>query len=125
MRGQGSLGNDQPVFPGNPLRNDALKPRAFDPDKAKFHLNKAGMIGQTIAITASDAVGSYRRNGLHPGGPGTRRAVPLSDPHRDSAQHLSQGAPAVIVPSIAIATLTISVNLFIDNLPRRIRDRSE
>ena len=58
LRGQGSLGNDQPVFPGNPLRNDALKPRAFDPDKAKFHLNKAGMIGQTIAITASDAVGS-------------------------------------------------------------------
>lgn len=58
LRGQGDLGNDQPVFPGNPLRNDALKPRAFDPDKAKFHLNKAGMVGQTIAITASDAVGS-------------------------------------------------------------------
>lgn len=35
------------------------------------------------------------------------------------------GAPAVIFPSIAIASLTISVNLLIDNLPRRIRDRSE
>ncbi len=34
-------------------------------------------------------------------------------------------APAVIMPSIAIATLTISVNLLIDNLPVRIRDRSE
>jgi peptide/nickel transport system permease protein len=30
----------------------------------------------------------------------------------------------VIVPSFAIASLTISVNLLIDNLPRRIRDRS-
>jgi peptide/nickel transport system permease protein len=34
------------------------------------------------------------------------------------------GAPAVIFPSIAIASLTISVNLLIDNLPRKIRDRS-
>ena len=44
---------------------------------------------------------------------------------RENIGGLSQGAPAVIVPSIAIATLTISVNLFIDNLPRRIRDRAE
>ncbi|MGI4795135.1 MAG: ABC transporter substrate-binding protein, partial [Janthinobacterium lividum] len=58
LRGQGSLGNDQPVFPGNPLRNDDLKPRTFDPDKAKFYLNKAGMIGQTVSIITSDAVGS-------------------------------------------------------------------
>ena len=58
LRGQGALGNDQPVFPGNPLRNDDLKPRAFDPDKAKFYFNKSGMVGQTIPITASDAVGS-------------------------------------------------------------------
>jgi peptide/nickel transport system permease protein len=34
------------------------------------------------------------------------------------------GAPAVIVPSLAIASLTISVNLLIDNLPQKIRDRS-
>lgn len=33
------------------------------------------------------------------------------------------GAPAVIVPSLAIASLTISVNLLIDNLPQKIRDR--
>lgn len=38
---------------------------------------------------------------------------------------LSFAAPAVIFPSIAIASLTISVNLLIDNLPRKIRDRSE
>lgn len=44
---------------------------------------------------------------------------------RENIEGLSLGAPAVIMPSIAIASLTISVNLFIDNLPRRIRDRSE
>jgi len=30
----------------------------------------------------------------------------------------------VIFPSLAIASLTVSVNLLIDNLPSRIRDRS-
>jgi peptide/nickel transport system permease protein len=35
------------------------------------------------------------------------------------------GAPAVIFPCLAIATLTIAVNLLIDNLPVKIRDRSE
>lgn len=38
---------------------------------------------------------------------------------------LSFAAPAVVFPSIAIASLTISVNLLIDNLPQKIRDRSE
>ena len=44
---------------------------------------------------------------------------------RENIEALSFGAPAVVFPSIAIATLTISVNMLIDNLPRRIRDRSE
>jgi peptide/nickel transport system permease protein len=43
---------------------------------------------------------------------------------RENVGGLPFAAPAVIVPSIAIASLTISVNLLIDNLPRRIRDRS-
>nr|WP_246476142.1 ABC transporter permease [Roseibium litorale] len=37
---------------------------------------------------------------------------------------LSFAAPAVIAPCIAIASLTISVNLLIDNLPIKIRDRA-
>lgn len=44
---------------------------------------------------------------------------------RENIGGLSFAAPAVIVPSLAIASLTISVNLLIDNLPRKIRDRSE
>lgn len=42
----------------------------------------------------------------------------------ENIQGLSFGSAAVIAPCIAIASLTISVNLLIDNLPRKIRDRS-
>ncbi len=38
---------------------------------------------------------------------------------RENLEGLFDGAPAVIVPAIAIATLTIGVNLLIDNLPTR------
>ena len=43
---------------------------------------------------------------------------------RENIGGLPFGAPAVVFPSIAIASLTISVNLLIDNLPSKIRDRS-
>ncbi len=43
---------------------------------------------------------------------------------RENIGGLSFGAPAVMFPSVAIATLTISVNMLIDNLPQKIRDRS-
>lgn len=43
---------------------------------------------------------------------------------RENIGGLPFGAPAVLMPSLAIASLTIAVNLLIDNLPRRIRDRS-
>lgn len=38
---------------------------------------------------------------------------------RENISGLPYGAPAVIMPALAIATLTVSVNLVIDNLPRR------
>ena len=44
---------------------------------------------------------------------------------RENIGGLPFGAPAVLVPSLAIASLTISVNLLIDNLPVKIRDRSQ
>ncbi len=42
---------------------------------------------------------------------------------RENIGGLAFGAPAVMAPSVAIASLTIAVNLLIDNLPRKIRDR--
>lgn len=44
---------------------------------------------------------------------------------RENIDGLSFGAPAVVFPCIAIASLTISVNMLIDNLPQRVRDRSD
>jgi peptide/nickel transport system permease protein len=38
---------------------------------------------------------------------------------RENLEGLSYGAPAVIMPALAIASLTIGVNLLIDNLPTR------
>jgi peptide/nickel transport system permease protein len=42
---------------------------------------------------------------------------------RENIGGLPYGAPAVVFPSLAIASLTISINLLIDNLPTKIRDR--
>lgn len=44
---------------------------------------------------------------------------------RENIEGLSFGVPAVVFPCVAIATLTISVNMFIDNLPGKIRDRQD
>lgn len=38
---------------------------------------------------------------------------------RENVDGLSAGAPAVLVPAVAIAVLTVAVNLLIDNLPGR------
>jgi peptide/nickel transport system permease protein len=40
---------------------------------------------------------------------------------RENISGLSYGAPALVMPAVAIALLTIGVNLFIDNLPGRRR----
>ncbi|AYG68517.1 MULTISPECIES: ABC transporter substrate-binding protein [unclassified Rhizobium] len=58
LRGLGEVANDQPVSPANIYHNNDLKPKAFDPDKAKFHFQKAGVLGQSIPVVASDAATS-------------------------------------------------------------------
>ena len=58
LRGFGVVGNDQPVSPANAYHNAALKPKTFDPDKAKFHFQKAGVLGQTVEVITSEAAGS-------------------------------------------------------------------
>lgn len=40
---------------------------------------------------------------------------------RENMSGLAEGAPAVIVPAVAIATITIGMNLLIDSLPGRGR----
>ncbi|WP_276199260.1 ABC transporter substrate-binding protein [Chelatococcus sp. XZ-Ab1] len=55
LRGLAEIANDQPVSPANIYHNKELKPKAFDPEKAKFHFEKAGFLGQSIPIVTSEA----------------------------------------------------------------------
>ncbi|MCD2172136.1 ABC transporter substrate-binding protein [Rhizobium sp. C4] len=55
LRGFGEVGNDQPISKANFFHNADLKPKAYDPDKAKHYFEKAGVLGQTIPVIASDA----------------------------------------------------------------------
>ncbi len=59
LRGRGSLGNDHPISPANRFHNADLPQRAYDPEKAKWHLKQAGMEGLEVELVASD--------GLYPG----------------------------------------------------------
>ncbi len=58
LRGLAEIANDQPVPPTNVYHNEELKPKAFDPERAKSLFQKAGVLGQSIPIVASDAAGS-------------------------------------------------------------------
>ena len=55
LRDMAVIANDQPVSPANRYYNADLKPKAFDPDKAKHLFDKAGVLGQSIPIIASEA----------------------------------------------------------------------
>jgi peptide/nickel transport system permease protein len=46
-------------------------------------------------------------------------AADLGSLVRENLSGISEGAPAVVIPALAIATLTIGVNLLIDSLPGR------
>lgn len=58
MRGLAEVANDQPVSAASIYHNAELKPKAYDPEQAKFHFEKAGLMGQSIPIIASEAAGS-------------------------------------------------------------------
>lgn len=53
--GYGQVGNDHPIGSGQRFHNKDLPQREYDPDKAKFHLKKAGMDSVSVALSASDA----------------------------------------------------------------------
>ena len=55
LRGHGIAGNDHPIGPANQYWHKDLEQRTYDPDKAKFHLKKAGLEGLKIDLSAADA----------------------------------------------------------------------
>ncbi|WP_200821983.1 ABC transporter substrate-binding protein [Caballeronia arvi] len=55
FRGYGSIGNDQPIDPTNKYYLAGLPQRTFDPDKAKFHFQKAKLGSTPLQLYASPA----------------------------------------------------------------------
>ncbi|WP_457322490.1 ABC transporter substrate-binding protein [Roseateles sp. P5_E11] len=51
---QAVIGNDQPIDPTNRFHFAGLPQRAFDPEKAKFHLKKAG-VSSAVPVVCSPA----------------------------------------------------------------------
>ena len=50
LKGQGTIGNDQPINTAYADHCESLKQRPYDPDKAKFHLRKSGITSTEIQV---------------------------------------------------------------------------
>jgi peptide/nickel transport system substrate-binding protein len=55
LLGHGAMGNDHPISSSQPYHNGEMAQRSYDPDKAKFHLKKAGMEGAKLDLRTSEA----------------------------------------------------------------------
>jgi peptide/nickel transport system substrate-binding protein len=55
LRGYGYVGNDHPIPRNNQYFAKELPQRKYDPEKAKFHLKKAGMLNHEFKLHAADA----------------------------------------------------------------------
>jgi peptide/nickel transport system substrate-binding protein len=49
------LANDHPIDPTNPFFSPDIPQRAFDPEQAKFHFEKAGVLNTTVPIVVAEA----------------------------------------------------------------------
>ena len=64
LKGYGSIGNDHPIAPIHQYFADDIEQRSYDPDKAKFHLNKAGLDQLTLDLNVSDGLYSNAVDGV-------------------------------------------------------------
>jgi peptide/nickel transport system substrate-binding protein len=55
LRGYGSIGNDHPIAPTQKYYASELPQRKYDPDKAKFHMKKAGFLDYIFKLHGADA----------------------------------------------------------------------
>lgn len=53
--GHGTIGNDQPIGPSYRFHNPDLAQTPYDPDKAKYYLQQAGMDSLEVTLSAADA----------------------------------------------------------------------
>jgi peptide/nickel transport system substrate-binding protein len=83
LRGYGKLGNDHPIPEFDPFYNAELPQRAYDPEKAAFHLKQSGYTGPLVlhiadaAFTgAVDAATLFREHAVAAGIPLEVQRVP-------------------------------------------------
>ncbi len=55
LKGHGTVGKDNPIGPSYRYYNKELTPFPYDPEKAKFHLKKAGLNDISVKLSAADA----------------------------------------------------------------------
>lgn len=55
LHGHGEVGNDHPIGPSYRFYADDLEQRQFDPERARYHLRKAGLDGLQVTLSVSDA----------------------------------------------------------------------
>lgn len=53
--GHGVIGNDHPIGPSYRYHADDIEQTAYDPDKARFHMEKSGLGNISVNLSASDA----------------------------------------------------------------------
>ncbi len=58
LKGYGSIGNDHPIAPIDPFYCDEIPQRTYDPDKARFHIKKAGLENKPLDYYTSDVPGA-------------------------------------------------------------------
>ncbi len=56
MQGYGAIANDHPVAPWDPYFLEGLPQRPFDLDKAKYHMQKSGLAGQTLEVICQPGI---------------------------------------------------------------------
>ena len=55
LRGYGTVANDHPISPCQKSYDSELPQRSYDPDRARFHMKKAGMLDYAFSLHAADA----------------------------------------------------------------------
>jgi peptide/nickel transport system substrate-binding protein len=58
LKGYGSIGNDHPILPIDPYYCTDIPQRSYDPDKARYHIKKAGLENKPVNIYGSDVPGA-------------------------------------------------------------------
>jgi len=64
VQGYGAVANDQPIAPNNRFYAKGLKQRPYDPEKAKWHVQKANLGGASVPVVVSPAATNSVEIGL-------------------------------------------------------------